>query len=177
MVVFDSTTILLAIDPRAKPPLDLDTRKPIEKCQERIEHLLKTLQAAKTQILIPTPVLAEYLVGVGPNKGEYVEKITSSKNFEVAPFDIKASIELSLLTDSDLDTAKKLDEKTTWAKIKYDRQVAAIAKARNASRIYTDDTRLAACARNNGIAVTLTHEIPLPPEPPQSEIQFPAPIS
>jgi predicted nucleic acid-binding protein len=167
MVVFDTSTILLSIDPLAKPPLDPATGLPVAKCKERIEHLLKTLQASNTTILIPTPVLAEYLVGAGPNKGEYVDKIVTSKNFEPAPFNIKAAIELSLLADPDLDSAKKLDEKTTWAKLKYDRQIIAIAKAAGANRVYTDDNNLAACARNNGIAATLTWEIPLPPEAPQ----------
>ena len=170
MVVFDTSTILLSIDPRAKPPLDPATGLPIEKCKERVEYLLKTLQSSKTQILIPTPVLAEYLVGAGPNKAEYVEKIVASKNFEVCPFNIKAAIELSMLADPDLNGAKALDEKTTWAKVKYDRQVIAIAKASGAIRVYTDDKVLAACARNNGIAATMTWEIPLPPEHPQRDL-------
>lgn len=175
MVVFDTSTILLAIDPRAKPPLDPVTNAPVVKCKERVEHLLKTLQASKTQILIPTPVLAEYLVGAGPNKGEYVEKIVSSKNFEVASFNIKAAIELSMLADPDLNAAKKLDDKTTWAKLKYDRQIIAIAKSLGAVCVYTDDKNLAACAQNNGIAATLTWEIPLPPEPPQLDLGLEAP--
>jgi len=170
MVVFDTTTILLSIDPRAKPPQDPATGLPLAKCKERVEHLLKTLQASKTQILIPTPVLAEYLVGAGPNKGEYVEKIVASKNFAVEPFNIKAAIELSMLADPDLAAAKKLDEKTTWAKLKYDRQIIAIAKACGASRVYTDDKNLAACARNNGVAATMTWEIPLPPDAPQMDL-------
>ncbi len=170
MVVFDTSTILLSIDTRAKPPLDPATNAPVTKCKERVEHLLKTLQASKTQILIPTPVLAEYLVGAGPNKSEYVEKIVSSKNFEVAPFGIKAAIELSMLADPDLKSARKLDPNATKAKLKFDRQVIAIAKASGAVRVYTDDTGLAACAQNNGIAATLTWEIPLPPEPPQLDL-------
>ena len=175
MVVFDTSTILLSIDPGAKPPVDPATGKPVAGCKERVDHLLKTLQVSKTPILIPTPVLSEYLVGAGPNKGEYIDKFFSSKNFEVAPFNIKAAIELSMLADPDLDGAKKLDKITTWAKLKYDRQVIAIAKAFGASRVYTDDKVLAACARNNGIAATMTWEIPLPPEAPQLDLGLESP--
>ena len=116
MVIFDTSTILLAIDPRAKSPTDPGTGKPVTHCKERIEHLLKTLHAAKTSVLIPTPVLAEYLVGAGPHKNEYIDKFFSSKNFEVRSFDVKAAVELSELTDPDLQSTKKLDDKTTWAK-------------------------------------------------------------
>ena len=170
MVVFDTSTILLSINPGSKPPIDPATGSPVERCKERIDHLLQTLNAAKTPILIPTPVLAEYLVGAGPNKSEYIERFFNSRNFELKPFDIKAAIELSELSDPDLQSGRKLDDKTTWAKVKFDRQIVAIAKANGADRIYTDDGSLAKCAQKNGIAATMTWDIPLPPEPPQGKL-------
>lgn len=167
MVVFDTSALVLALDPKARPPIDPGTGKPVEKCKERIEHLLTNLSKARTMILIPTPVLAEYLVKAGPNKQVMIEKFTNSRNFEIGQFDVKAAIETAeLLGDPDL-LKKELDDKTTKAKIKFDRQIVAIAKTRGASPIYTDDVNLAAIARNNGIAAVMTWDISLPPVDPQ----------
>lgn len=93
MVVFDTSSIILALVPNAKPPTD-NNKQVVTNCKERIEYLIETLNKAKTSILIPTPVLAEYLVGVGTDKHEFVEKIIKSRYFEVCSFDIKAAIEL-----------------------------------------------------------------------------------
>lgn len=169
MVVFDTSSIILALDPTAKPPTD-DNDQVVTNCKERIEYLIETLNKSKTSILIPTPVFAEYLVGVGPNKHEFVEKIVKSRNFELCSFDVKAAIELSMLIDPDLKSGKKLDDKTTKAKIKFDRQIIAIAKSRSAQKIYTDDVKLANCARANGIAAIMTWKLELPPVPPQLEL-------
>lgn len=170
MVVFDTSTIILSLDPNATPPIDPATGKPVEKCKRRVEHLLDNLSKAKTPILIPTPVLAEYLVKAGPNKQAYLDRFFGSRNFEIGPFDVRAAVECAeLLGDPDLGK-KKLDAKTTKAKIKFDRQIIAIAKVRQASRLFTDDNPLAELARANGIAAVMTWEIPLPQEDPQTKL-------
>ena len=46
MVVMDATTLLLLIDPSAKPPRDPETKKPREKCKERVQVLVDTLSEA-----------------------------------------------------------------------------------------------------------------------------------
>lgn len=171
MVVFDTSSIILALDPSAKPPTD-ENNQIVSNCQERIEYLLESLNKAKTSILIPTPVFAEYLVGVGQNKHEFIDKILKSRNFELCSFDVKAAIELSMLIDPDLQSGKKLDDKTTKAKVKFDRQIVAIAKSLGAQQIYTDDGKLANCSRANGIAAIMTWELPLPPTPPQLDLNL-----
>lgn len=174
MVVFDTSTIVLALDPQARPPTHPDTGVPVERCKERVEYLLARLSKARTMILIPTPVLTEYLVKAGPNKQAMIERFTNSKNFEIGPFDVRAAIETAeLLGDPDL-LKKELDEKTTKAKLKFDRQILAIAKTRGASPIYTDDVPLANLARSNGVAAVMTWEIPLPPADPQIPMSLPA---
>lgn len=171
MVVFDTTALALALDPTALPPVDPTTGKAVENCQRRMEHLIDTLSKAKNPILIPTPALAEYLVGIaGQNKQEFVDKLFASRNFEHGVFDVRAAIELSELLDS--DSGKKLDPMTTKAKVKFDRQIVAIAKVHRAFPIYTGDTTLAAVARNNGVAAVMIWEIPKPP--PETADMFPA---
>ena len=166
MVVFDTSTIVLVLDPSAKPPTD-DNGQPVSDCKERVEYLIDTLNASRTTILIPTPVLSEYLIGVGPNKSEYIDRINQSRNFVWGSFDVKAAIDLSMLIDPDLQNGKKLAINLTKAKIKFDQQVIAIAKSRGADRIYTDDRGLAYRARANGIPAVMTYELPVPPIAPQ----------
>ena len=113
MVVFDTSTIVLTISPEAKPPLDPATKAPLTQCKERIDYLISTLSKAKTSILIPTPVLSEFLVKAGPLKHEQLEKFSESKSFEIAAFDKRAAIELSELIDADLKAGKKLSPEQT----------------------------------------------------------------
>lgn len=169
MVIFDTSTIVLALDPTAKPPSD-ENGHLVEKCKERIEYLLNTLNVAKTTILIPTPVLSEFLVGVGQNKYEFVDRLNKSRNFQWGAFDVRAAIELSMLTDPDLQSSKKLDPIATKAKMQFDRQIVAIAKAHKADRIYTDDRGLADRARKNGIAAVMTWELPIPESAAQIDL-------
>jgi rRNA-processing protein FCF1 len=167
VVVFDTSTILYSIDPETKAPLDPATNALLTNCKERIEYLIKTLGAAKTDILIPTPVLAEFLVRAGPNRHEYVDKFIAARHFTIGVFDQRAAIELAFINDPDLNSGKKLDEVVTKAKLKFDRQVIAIAKTNGASCIYTGDDGLAGCARTNGIKAIMTWELPEPPKDPQ----------
>lgn len=166
MVVFDTSVLVLSLDPdNAKPPLDPNTGSVLTNCKSRIDHLIDTLSSTGSSILVPTPVLSEYLIKAGPNKHEYANKILQSKNFTAGDFNVRAAIELTLLNDVDL-TKTTLDEKATKAKIKFDRQIIAIARVYGADCVYTSDDGLAACARNNGIRAVMAWELP---EPPQSE--------
>src|SRR5262249_10333410 len=128
MVAFDTSTIVLTLDPdRARKPLDPATLMPLTNANARVDFLISRLEDAGETILIPTPVLSEFLVRAGPNRNDYINKFVSSKNFTIAPFDQRAAIELALLNDPDLISGKVLSDTVTWAKLKFDRQVVAIA--------------------------------------------------
>lgn len=171
MIAFDTSTIVLTLDPdRARPPIDPSTGLPLTNCKRRVDHLISRLDGAKEVILIPTPILSEYLVRAGPNRSEYINKFLSSKNFMVGAFDERAAIELALLNDPDLNAARVLDDKTTWAKIRFDRQIISIAKVHGVSCVYTSDNGLAGCARKNGIKAVMTWELPEPPEDAQGHL-------
>src|SRR4051812_37025823 len=115
MVAFDTSTIVLSIDPDSLAPLDPSTGERLTRAKERVDYLLQRLNQTKDGILIPTPVLSEFLVKAGPNKHEFLEKLIASRNFTVGSFDERAAIELALLNDPDLNSGKKLDEKATKA--------------------------------------------------------------
>ncbi|MGH9904545.1 MAG: hypothetical protein ACRD8U_03045 [Pyrinomonadaceae bacterium] len=170
MVVFDTTTILLVIDPKARPPVEPGTTMPVPKCAERVEFLLKGLSEREVRVMVPTPVISEFLIKGGKNKDQFAQAFISSRNFVVGDFDIRAAIELAHLNDPDLQSGKPLDPVVTKAKIKFDRQVVAIAKVEGADTLYTDDTGLRDVALANGLRVVMTWYLSLPPEDPQGKL-------
>lgn len=170
MVVMDSTTLILLFHPSARAPSDPATGKPVEKCQERIEFLIETLSKARIRVIVPTPVLSEILVKAGTDKARILNELTNSTAFKIQPFDAMAAVEVAELTDSDLQSGKPLSATHTRAKIKYDRQIVAIAKVIGAQTIYTDDAALARRAAANGLTAISVSDLQLRPLPPQAEL-------
>jgi len=62
----------------------------------------------------------------------------------------------------------------TWAKVKFDRQIIAIAKVHRVSAIYSDDKDVKAWAEQHGIRVVRLEDIELPPELAQRSLPFDA---
>jgi len=171
MVLFDTSVLAIAFDEKARIPTDPQTNSPVAKCKERIDFLLSELSKKKQRVLIPTPVLAEYLVMGGADKDKRLQEFTNSKVFLVAPFDIRAAVECAEIEDGS-SRDKALTETETKAKVKFDRQIIAIAKAAGANTIYTGDDGLAKCAKRNNLNVVMTWELPLPPEAPQMNLPY-----
>lgn len=166
MVVFDTSFLISAIDPNVTAPVDPATMLPITEWKARIEFLLKELEKNSQRILLPTPVVAEFLVKAGPGRAQYVDRFQNSKHFTIGDFNILSAIELSMLVDPDLNSLKTMDAVTSKAKIRFDRQIIAIAKVEGANKIYADD-RAARVAERNGFEVVLSADLPLPPLTPQ----------
>jgi hypothetical protein len=53
-------------------------------------------------MVIPTPALSEILIKTGKAKSHILDQLMRNPRFVVAPFDLRAAIELSLMTDSGL---------------------------------------------------------------------------
>jgi hypothetical protein len=97
MVAIDNTTLALLFHPAAKPPNDPKTGQPLIKARERIEQLVNDLDAEDERVIIPTPVLCEFLILAGPEGSIYLEKIQGAKTLLVGPFDLRAAIELAAM--------------------------------------------------------------------------------
>jgi hypothetical protein len=165
MVVFDATTLMLVLWPNAPAPKDPTTDRLIERAAERVEYLVKTLEKRKTKIIIPTPALSEVLVRAGRAGPDYVAQIERAGVFCVESFDTRAAIEVALLTRDAIDSGdKRSGGEGVWAKIKYDRQIVAIAKVSRSTTIYTDDKNLKIFASSCGLSVIGLGDCPLPPE-------------
>jgi len=167
MVAVDSTFFPYLLNHKTRAPNDPATGKPVERIEERIELLIETLEEDRETIIIPTPVLSEFLVLTKEDGPNYLNTIAKNPLFQIQPFDVRAAIELAAIR---LAEEKKLSKKAlkrrtpqeTSAKISFDRQIVAIAKAHNAHTIYSEDARVANFARNNGIKVVRVWELPLP---------------
>src|SRR5260370_567723 len=172
MVVFDATTLMLLLRQNAGRPVD-SAGNPVPDVQERLSHLVQRLEARRTRIIIPTPTLSEVLVHAGTAGPEIVETLTRSTVFKVEPFDTRAAVEVALMTRAAIDRSdKKAGLTATWAKVKYDRQIVAIAKVFSVTMIYTDDADVRVLAAAENIPTCSTGELPLPPPKTQIEMHL-----
>jgi hypothetical protein len=177
MVVFDSTFLAVFLYPDAGRASD-SSGLPIPQLQERLAYLVQRLEKAKVRIVIPTPVLSEILVYAGAAGPKIVETLTRSTVFKVMPFDELAAVEAALMTRAALNQGdKRGGVNATWAKVKYDRQIVAIAKIAKVSMIYSDDNDVRVHADKESIPTTKLAELPMPPEKAQAELELAAPAA
>ena len=175
MVVFDATTLLLLLSPSVPPPRDPATHTSVEHARERIDQLVKELEQNRTKIIIPTPALSEILVRAGSAGPAYLDRLNASAAFRIVSFDQRAAVELAAMTREAITAGdKRGGTQGTWAKVKYDRQIVAIAKVEGADRIYSDDEDVRRLAMPAGIAVIRIADLPLPPEMAQGHFDFEA---
>lgn len=164
MVAIDNTTLALLLHPKAKPPLDLETNQPLQKAQERLEQLITDLDAEDERVIIPTPVLTELLILAGKEGPQYLEKIQASKTLLVRGFDERAAVELAAMELADRGKhGKKGGVEAPYQKVKFDRQIVAIAKVNGAHTIYSDDDGVRKFASRIGLKVISTWDLPIPP--------------
>jgi len=175
MVVFDANMLLLLLSPNVAAPKD-DSGKPTEYVQQRLEALLKQLETGQIKILVPTPALSEVLVRAGGAAPAYLARISGSSAFKIVPFDARAAVEVAIMSRRAIDNGnKRTDIDGTWAKLKYDRQIVAIARVEGASAVYTDDRHVRNLAKDAGLSVVGIADVPLPPESRQTSLKFTGP--
>jgi hypothetical protein len=144
MVVFDASVLSLAIYKNAGIPSDFRTGKPIEKASERVRALIHQLPKDGETIIIPAPALAEALAPVADRINDYVNELEGQSVFKIVPFDKREAIELAIrsfkLRAQGIEKTEGID--AHWQKVKYDRQIVAIAKAENAATVYSTDRHI-----------------------------------
>lgn len=167
---FDADFLFLLLHPHSRAPLDPATGQPVVRAKEKIEHLIATLTKTREKILIPTPALSEVLALAMDKASQFLAQFTNSYNFEVAAFDQVAAVEAAIMTsDAKRRGGKKGGSGTTWAKIKFDRQIVAICKARGITTIYSNDEDIHKLARRENMKVVAVWDLPDPP-PKQTDM-------
>ena len=140
VAAFDNNVLCLLLHPDADVPDDPRTQKPVFRAQDRMSYLVEQFRETGSRILLPTPVLAEFLTFAA---SDYLAVINASAHFEVAPFDQRAAIEVArAIRKAKAGPGKKLGLDAGWQKIKVDWQIAAIAKVAGADTLYTTDSDL-----------------------------------
>ena len=163
MVVFDADVLSLLLNPNARPPSD-KSGNPVDHSQERLQFLVETLGKAREKIFIPTPALSEFLVLVGEDASEYLTELNNSAVFKVIDFDQRAAVEAANMTRGAIEQGKKRGgSSATWAKVKFDRQIVAIAIVERAHTIYSDDEDVKNFGNQMNLKVIGVGELPLPP--------------
>jgi predicted nucleic acid-binding protein len=162
MVVFDATFLSHLLYPESRLPLDPSTKQPVARAKERIEYLIETLWEAKQKIVIPTPALSELLAVVSKPQ-ELLEKINSSRWFEIYPFDQRAAIECAEFVQAAIKSGGKKSLPSTWAKAKFDWQIIAIAIVVGADTIYSDDEDIPRYLAGKPLKVLRVSDLPAPP--------------
>jgi hypothetical protein len=172
MVVIDATILMLFF----RPDVSVPARRgggAIELPKERIAHLIQRLEKARTKIIVPTPVLSEILVRAGPQASqEIVEQLNRFAVFRIESFDARAAIEVAAMTRGALAATgkKRGNSNAPWAKVKFDRQIVAIAKVARATAIYSDDGDVRTIATGENIPVIGLDELPLPDDARQGDL-------
>lgn len=174
MVAIDAATLMLFLRPESGRPLDANGR-PIEHAADRVEHLVSELNSVHTTIIIPTPALAEVLVRADARRvPAIIEEIQRHAVFRLEPFDALAAIEVASMNRDALRAGKKRgDSSATWAKLKYDQQIVAIAKVKDCTAIYSDDGDIRTIGRRVSIPVIGIADLPLPPATAQFDLELP----
>jgi predicted nucleic acid-binding protein len=163
MVGIDATFLGLMLHPKARPPLDPNTKKPIERLPDRIEKLIEDLDDEGERIILPTPVLSEFLIIAGKDGSDYLAKISALKTILVRPFDELAAVELAAIENADRAAGdKRGGVSSPWTKVKFDRQIVAVCKVNGTTKIYSDDGDVRKFAKKVGIDTIATWELPLP---------------
>jgi hypothetical protein len=165
MVSMDAGFLGLLLHPNARPPVDPATGKLLLRAPERIEKLVEDLNISHERVVIATPALSEFLVLTGKDAPQYLSELSSQPGFNIRPFDQMAAIELAameLLARTSGSKKAPADETAPWQKVKFDRQIVAIARVHGVHTIYSDDRHVRMIAEDVGIKVVRCWELSLP---------------
>lgn len=93
-----------------------------------------------------------------------MNEITGRACYKVADFEQRAAIEAALRVADALNAGdKRSGVLAPHHKVKFDRQIVAIAKVENVGIIYSDDRDIKILGEQCGIQVVRVEDLPLPP--------------
>jgi len=175
MVVLDATILLPVIWSAVPAPIDPATGKPVDMLRERVNGLIADLQRRGTKVVIPTPALSEILVRAGGAAHGYVQMLSNASAVKIEAFDERAAVEVAMMTNQAISEGDKRGRGASiWAKVKYDRQIVAIAKVIGATAIYSDDPDIRTFGEKAGIKVLGAADLPIPDDARQASLDLDA---
>jgi hypothetical protein len=155
-VAFDASVLVFVFNPK--------TPASIDRAADRVNGLIESLSRKKAKVIIPTPALTEVMMG-GRSIAEYLECLRPFACFQVRAFDERAAVELAArLGDHRRRNRRRFRNVPAWNKIKFDRQIVAIAKSQGAGAVYSDDEHVRTFAVECGMEAYRLADIPIPPK-------------
>jgi predicted nucleic acid-binding protein len=154
VVVFDTSFLIPLLDPRVKGFGEVDAK---------LLHLVETLDKQKDVVIVPTPALSELLIGAGDAAPQYLEILNRTPRFRIASFGPRAAVEAAARHREALRAGDKKEGSESWAKVKFDRQIIAIAKVEGAERIYSQDADIHRFGKAEGLEVYRLADLDDPP--------------
>lgn len=154
-----------------------------EEMVPRAQKLLEQLEKEKATIIVPAPVVAEYLLGVPPERQPEVHEALA-KRFAIAPFDAAAAAlfaEIWYRRNGGRSVSEEMRfglDCTSKHVLKVDCQIVAIARSRKANVIYSHDEGVRKFAGNEievraippltkNQQLTFLYEHLIPSDPPE----------
>lgn len=171
----DATFLLYFFAPAGTVGVPTDAHgAPISFAKERVEGLIEELGKSGARVIVATPALAEIMVRTGVVAGQaYIKLMRASKVFTIVPFDEKSAIEVALMAGHAVQGAGDRDLLVgTKAKVKYDRQIVAIAHTEGAKTFYTDDENQGKLAKRLGMVVKGLGDCLVPTTAAQASFAF-----
>jgi PIN domain len=154
-VVFDSSFLIPLLDPQVKG---------VGKVDARLLHLIDELDKQKAVVIIPTPALSETLIGAGDAAPKYLDILSKTSRFRIASFGPRAAVEAAARHREALQGGDKKEGSESWAKVKFDRQIIAIAKVEGAERIYSNDSDIRRHGKADGLQIIRLEDLEDPPQ-------------
>ena len=173
IVGVDATFLLHFFSPPGTVGVVLDAAgQPVALPQERIAGMVADLEKTSSTIIVGTPALSEIMVRAGVQAAQaWLAIMNTSKVFKVVSFDAKSAIEVALMAGHMVKGEERRETtKDTYAKLKYDRQIVAIARTEGATVFYTDDDRQANLARRLGMDAKGLADCPIPTSAAQTSL-------
>jgi len=111
---------------------------------DRTRALLVQIEKERTQVIIPSIVIGEFLLGIDPTEHPRFEEIIR-RRFAVFPYDLRAALEFSRIWHKKQDAEAIAELKASGAtknELRADTMIVATALAAGATIIYGHDDRM-----------------------------------
>lgn len=144
----------------------------------RARYLVKRIALRKGTLIIPTPVVAEYLVGADEAGITSLNAFERQAHIMLATFDRAAAFECAMLDRAAIlgpQKDKKDGSDEPWQKIKVDRQLVAIGKVHGALLAISQDKGVRTAALRSGMQACSIQELPMDPDDAQTKLPLQEP--
>ena len=161
-LLLDNNILIQMLAPNATGLTDPESGDELDRLADRAAGLITEVERVGAVMVIPAPVLSEFLMGVEKDKYQkYLDTINGQSCFEVVGFDTAAAIECALLPSR--QELAQISPDQMASKLKYDRQIVSIALASMVDEIWSHDKSLRRIASSKELTVKSLADIQPPP--------------